>query len=413
MIVKGIDDVADQTRKQLQQAYEFIKAGQREQAGALLVSILKQDRNNADAWWLLANASNDSDRARQALENVLRLRPDDVRARDRLDKLIGAPPAAPPSAHFSMPISPSTSADDPFGAAGSSDDPFASFPTPSWSDPAPKANDLPMVSPFGDFNLDNLDVAADIPFPDEPDGIPTKGTSGSIISRPGARTVNSAPSDPFGSVTYGDDPFADVGALRPARKGADPLAPPRRSGPNPVVIVLLLAVFGCVACTAIGLIGGGGRLLQMGQQFLLTVTANPDFQDFATVAASSGTLAAFSANSGSGQALPTGLTNRGSLSYGQVLSNTVAGTKDDSWTFTGKAGDQVTIEADASNESLDPQLALYDTSRRQIAQNDDIDFGTNKNARLIVTLPETGTYTIVVSAFGSGGAYTLHLSRQS
>lgn len=65
--------MSEQTRRQLQQAYELIRAGQREQAGAILVTILKQDRNNADAWWLLANASNDPDKTRQALENVLRI----------------------------------------------------------------------------------------------------------------------------------------------------------------------------------------------------------------------------------------------------------------------------------------------------------------------------------------------------
>ncbi len=415
--------MSDQTRQQLQQAYQFIKAGQREQAGTILVSILKQDRDNADAWWLLANASNDPDKARQALENVLRVRPDDVRAREKLDKLVGSAPEPPPSAHFSMPISPTSSPNDPFGATTSNDDPFASFPTPAWSSgSAPKADDLPMVSPFGDFDLDNLDPSADIPFPDEPVEMPPKLTSDTVISRPGARTVNTtASTDPFGNVNYGGDPFADVGALRPSRNAPDPLAPPTRRGANPVVVALLVALFACIACTVIGIIGLGPQInagIQQVQQVMLTVTANPDFAtgiaQVGTMAAASGTMQAQtgSGQTGNGQALPSGLNDRGSLTYGQALQSTVDTFKDDSWTFTGTEGDTVTIEADANIDNLDTQIELYDTSRKQIAQNDDIDFGTNKNSRITLKLTKTGTYTIVVSAFGSGGAYTLHLSRQ-
>lgn len=408
--------MSDQTRQQLQQAYEFIKAGQREQAGTILVAILKRDRNNADAWWLLANASNDPDKARQALENVLRIRPDDVRAREKLDKLGGTASEPPPSSHFSMPISPTSSSTDPFGATTSNDDPFASFPQPAWSaDSTPKADDMPMVSPFGDFDLDNFDPSADIPFPEAPSEKPVAAASGSVISRPGARTVNTtAPGDPFGEVTYGGDPFADVGALRPKRNAPDPLAPPKRSGRNPVIVVLFLSLFACAICAVVAIAAIGPQInagIQQVQQVLLTVTSDPDF---ATVMAASGTMVAASSTqsqAGNGQALPNDLNNRGSLSYGQALNNTVDGMKDDSWTFSGTTGDQVMIEADA-NSDLDPQLALYDTSRKQIAQNDDIDFGTNKNSRITITLPKTGTYTIVVSAFGSGGAYTLHLSQQ-
>ena len=37
--------MSDQTRQQLQQAFQLIKAGQREQAGQILIALLKQERN--------------------------------------------------------------------------------------------------------------------------------------------------------------------------------------------------------------------------------------------------------------------------------------------------------------------------------------------------------------------------------
>ena len=388
--------MSDPTRQQLQQAYQLIKTGQREQAGVILIAILKQDRDNADAWWLLANASNEPDKARQALENVLRIRPDDVRARQRLDKLDAPPSEAPSSARFSMPISPAV------GPTDADNDPFASFTAPAWADEpsSTDADDLRVVSPFGDLDIDQLDFGNDLPFPDEPPAAP-----GSVISRPGARTVDTsaAQNDPFGSVSYGGDPFADV------RSDSDPFADagssvirplfgaastaPRRSGANPVlVIVIIFGVIGAVACIACVALS-----TQLGQVFegvVLTVTAMPEFS---TLAAS--------------QSLPDDLNHRGSLGYGQQAQRTVDTFTDDGWTFSGRSGDRVTIEADAADGDLDPQLTLFDSSGKRVAENDDLS-GSNNNARITITLPRTGTYTIVVSAFGSGGSYILRLTRQ-
>jgi hypothetical protein len=245
-----------------------------------------------------------------------------------------------------------------------------------------------------------------MPFPDEPAG-------SSVISRPGARTVDTSalPDDPFGSVNYGGDPFADVGTnddpfstastsvIRPLPGTA--VTAPRRSGMNPVVIVLLVvAVLGavaCIACVAIAASGTaifGSQFGQAVQEMMLTVTALPE-------------LSTLQAN----QSLPGNVNNRGSLSYGQELQQTVDTFTDDSWTFTGRSGDQVTIEVNATDGDLDPQLVLYDPARKQIAENDDLS-NSNHNSRLTITLPRTGTYTIIVSAFGSGGDYTLRLTQQ-
>lgn len=60
-------------QSQLQEAYALIKQGRKQEALSLIESALRSDRQNKDAWWLLANATDDPTSQRKALENVIRL----------------------------------------------------------------------------------------------------------------------------------------------------------------------------------------------------------------------------------------------------------------------------------------------------------------------------------------------------
>jgi hypothetical protein len=73
--------------QQLQHAYQLIQLGKREQAANLLTVVLASDRDNADAWWLLAQAATDQNTIRRALLRVMELRPGDQRARQMLDSM--------------------------------------------------------------------------------------------------------------------------------------------------------------------------------------------------------------------------------------------------------------------------------------------------------------------------------------
>ncbi len=79
--------MADPTRGQLEQAYHLIQNDELEKAIVLLKPIVAAQPNNADAWWLLANAVSEPDEARRALENVLRLNPNHSKARELLNQL--------------------------------------------------------------------------------------------------------------------------------------------------------------------------------------------------------------------------------------------------------------------------------------------------------------------------------------
>lgn len=70
------------------------------------------------------------------------------------------------------------------------------------------------------------------------------------------------------------------------------------------------------------------------------------------------------------------------------------------YAFEGRAGQQVTIEADS--QQIDPSLILLNYEKQEIvAQNDDI-APNNFNSRLEATLPADGVYLVFTSAFEAG-----------
>lgn len=72
--------------------------------------------------------------------------------------------------------------------------------------------------------------------------------------------------------------------------------------------------------------------------------------------------------------------------------------------FEGTAGQTITITLDSTD--FDPVLTLLDPSETEIAFNDD--FGGSLNSKIIITLPEDGTYTVVARSFSDeGGDYDL------
>jgi hypothetical protein len=79
--------MSEPTRAQLQQVYQLIKNGETDEAVSILRPLLTVDPNNADGWWLMANAVSDPAEQRSALEKVVMLRPDHAQAREKLQQL--------------------------------------------------------------------------------------------------------------------------------------------------------------------------------------------------------------------------------------------------------------------------------------------------------------------------------------
>jgi len=82
-----------------------------------------------------------------------------------------------------------------------------------------------------------------------------------------------------------------------------------------------------------------------------------------------------------------------------------------SYTFDGRAGQQVVIEMTSTD--LDAYLILLAPDGTSIAQDDDSAGGTN--SRLVATLPADGTYTILANTYSAGetGNYNLRIATEA
>jgi hypothetical protein len=81
----------------------------------------------------------------------------------------------------------------------------------------------------------------------------------------------------------------------------------------------------------------------------------------------------------------------------------------DIYTFAGQAGQQIRITVESSE--FDSYLILIDSERNKLSENDDANRSTH-NSELVITLPESGIYTVVVNGYerGEQGEYRLTVS---
>jgi hypothetical protein len=78
--------------EQLRKAYGLMKQGQTKESLAIVQSVLKEDKNNVAAWWMMTNLlSDDPQRQRKALEKTLALDPKHKLALQMQAKLDGVP----------------------------------------------------------------------------------------------------------------------------------------------------------------------------------------------------------------------------------------------------------------------------------------------------------------------------------
>lgn len=294
--------MSDQIKAQLRQAAARLKAGDRRGAVGLLTDIVRQDKDNADAWLLLANALDQPKRIHQALDQVERLRPGDARAAVMRARLEGPGSSGP----LTM------------------EDPFAIL------------DEGPIVRPA--MRRDEDDPFA---------GIEARG----LLKREGVVSAQAA-SKPVVS---------------------KPTVPARSSSATNIAVLFAVGTLIISAAVAIFI--------------------------FASASQSSSGGGARCNNSPCGS-LAVGQRGRGQLSPEQTHE----------WTFTGQAGQRLSLEANAAAPRVDPVVAVYGPDGALIAENDDIDLSVSRNARVDIVLPASGTYRAVVRTWdGAGGAYETYL----
>ena len=425
----------------LQQAYQLIRSGEKTEAVKLLLPIVRADPDNADAWWLLANAVEKSDQAKRALQQVLKVRPNDQRARRFLEQLGGTPPStrtpSPPTTFdedvlFTTSGAPAVYEDDPFDddlppieddvwedpfALDDSDESDAAFRPPGASRP---------VDP--DLNFDEDPFAPDKPVVPPP-APPAKRQSNSQTSRQPANARQPAkrqgrsqtsrqPANARQPARGGGARRQGGGQRRPAKPIAlpgveefaeDPFAPdsvlkPRRSIGELLIAGLLLAllllaliafavfsivnnVAGSTHFSVIVTMDGSGILGDLPLESLaLTALVDPRavegalgtaVADLETMATIMAQITALPGFIGGGAGIPADARKLGRIEIGQSVSETVDTFTDDSWTFGGTAGQMIVIELDSLDSTLDPQLYLYTTAAELLAENDDISMVDN------------------------------------
>jgi hypothetical protein len=418
-------------KDKLQQAYQLIRSGEKTEAVKLLLPIVRAEPDNADAWWLLANAVDKSDQAKRALQQVLKVRPNDQRARRFLEQLGGTPPparTAPPPTTFDEDVPFTTSGappvyeDDPF------DDDLPPIEEDVWEDPFAlddsDESDAAFRPPGAsrtvdpDLNFDEDPFAPDKPLEPPPARKaepPSGGQRRAQQSRQPAKREQPARSQRQQSARGGQGRSQTSrsqtsrqrgGQRRPARPIAlpgvedfaeDPFAPdskvlqPRRSIglPTILIIVLLLALM-IFAFVLVLNNQAGSPIGSTSRSIVVTLDESESFIGGGTI--------------------PPYARKLGRIEVGQTVTETLNATTPDTWIFNGESGQIILIELDARDNAFDPRLALFTTGGEQLAVNDDISLvDNNLNSRIDFILPADGDYTIVVNANGEGGAYELRL----
>jgi hypothetical protein len=337
------------SRDQLQQAYALIKGGKKAQAVKLLVPILKTEAKNAAAWWLMANALEDPEKQRKALEKVLQLKPGDARATAMLDQLDGG------------------QADDIFNDPNN---PFVQAKaTSTFQAVAPTRSAVVEDDPFGDVEDDGDD-----PFSD------TRTSTVDWVSSVSAKRKSQT-----------------VAAVKPAS-----------SSSNSSMVILggvVLIVIIAVAATAIFVSvrnSGGSTIVNAEGETVayfdpIIECGNPRDQA--------------NENRNEGDRVPRSALDLGSLDYDDVVTAEFEDFEEThAYTFEGQAGAWVSVEM-TSNE-LDPVVEIFDPDGLQFAFCDDRDADSqgnrDYNVYMEVRLPVTGTYTILAQEYaGFTGRYRI------
>ncbi|MDQ7035725.1 MAG: hypothetical protein Q9P01_13090 [Anaerolineae bacterium] len=73
--------------RQLQSAYKLMEQGQKKDAAKLVREVLAQDKNNANAWWLMSMLLEDENKKVRAIERVLAINPNHKAARTKIGQL--------------------------------------------------------------------------------------------------------------------------------------------------------------------------------------------------------------------------------------------------------------------------------------------------------------------------------------
>ena len=368
--------MSDQTRQQLQQALELLKSGQRDQARLLLESIVKTDPDNATAWWMMATAVTSPADMRNALLNVVRIKPDYPNAQQMLDRV---------NAQLNIVGGVPTTA-----AAPKPDD----TPT-AMSRTAPSIPTVPTQPPAVLPTVPSVPITEPTPPPAATTVSATPPTSsGSQIGE--SLDDLFAPMPPGNTPAYSSNVPSSGPTYTPPAYVPPPAPPVQKKGRSPLLYILIGLVI-AVACIC------GACLLLTGGSFL-AVFNNPTFQ-----AAVGTSFSMFDAPN----KLPTDAKNMGSISPNQSQSAQLKLLERHVWKYDGVANESIDITVTATTGNTPPYIGLYDKNGNIVVKTQ-LGKTTGKTQTLTATLSEDATYSILVGGLaGNTASYTITVNSTS
>jgi len=360
------------SKSQLKEVYQLIKSGKKQQARQILMPILKVEKDNSTAWFLMANAVDKQEQQVKALQKVLNLRPDHQKAQEMLDKL-QAPPVSKP-----QPAAPPKAVAAPVVVSDDDDDPFA---PPKKSRRKSKVGD---DNPFAEFDDD-----------DDPFAPPKKSR------RKSKRADDHLFVDPFDD---DDDPFKHLGKPKNNHIGKVNYNGSKKKngifsnadGSTNIAAVILAFFGGMLAC---GVLACGGFFFvaaSISEEAFEQILQESEYYD--------------EDYSFSDVSLDTARSMGDIQNYLTVHNRLSDAFDEHAYNFRADAGQVMEIELNATTAGLDTYVTLYGPGDVYVAENDDRDLSSgNTNSYLYFSLPDSGNYTIIVSSWSGDGEYDLTL----
>lgn len=449
-----------QTQAALKRAYAQIKQGDKSGAIRLIKPVLRENRDNATAWWLLANAAPKPEQAKQALNQVLRLKPGDEKAQKMLARIeMNGGTSTPVQGTAAKPPPAIIQEKDPFAV---DDDPFAVLD----GEPAP---------PLSRRTRDEIDnTFEDDPFTgvSSPSSSPITSYSGTYDTAASARTNQMIVyaiavsgllliAVVFGLVVagsgFGETSLTSQGMCAVSQEevgymsenvtiDCGPIGLDQRwngelgayqshdwflqaeAGQSVRIDVVsdlddpILTVYGpdgrliaenddidfgedTNSRLELTFMQSGSYRIRVAMYFDNGGDYHIDVRDDGNVDISNMTACANS------RTATDGVIACGDVQTGAVINETLPGGGVHQWWLVAEPGTAITIEMNALSDDLDTMLDVYDEqTRTEIASNDDIRPFENYDSRVRFTMPQSGRVLVSASEFGfSGGPYRLSI----
>lgn len=354
----------------LQQAYQYIKDKQYFEARAILLPIVQAEPENADAWWLLANAQTDPNASRDALNIVLKLKPENANARAMLERI---------DARYPQPNATSVET-----TTADSTNPFDDLPDPFSvpSTPSAAASAKAPINPNAPASLDDLL---------------------SSMGKPGATSASSSTPSGTTTSTSGNMPVYTV-----PRVSNTPITTQSPARGRNRTLYILLGVATTLVCLCLACVGvfvfSAGRLV-----------SDPTFQ------AAIGTgLAVFQLP----DQLPLNAQRKGLISTDNSVDGTIQQSTYYTYTYEANESETITVKLTPHNSSSNSGalVGLYDKDGKKVAGSGLFDSistqaSSKQSGQSLNTLQSFtykfktgGNYTILVGGIGKSTDYTLSIS---